>query len=129
MSALKKAFTKVVSHTRSSSKSSSVRSVPNGTANGDAQSIGHMEKARRTTFDETNANGRTAAEKQQAQETNGRELKRPDSLADSRQLSFTELKQERRAEREVRDEAEYKERKERMKKAHDEVRVPFIRNR
>ena len=70
------------------------------------------------TFEDTNASGKTAAQKQQ-EATNG--LKRPSSVVDDRRLSFTEQKEERREEREVKDEEETRLRKERMKKAHEEV--------
>lgn len=116
MASLKKAIAKVVSHTRSSSKSSS-RTAVNGDAHPPAN--GHAEKAlKHATFEDTNASGKTAAQKQQ-EATNG--LKRPSSVVDDRRLSFTEQKEERREEREVKDEEETRLRKERMKKAHEEV--------
>lgn len=71
--------------------------------------------------DNTNAKGETAAVKQQSKEAvNG--LLRP-STNSERRLSFTEQKEDRKAEREAKDDEEAKARKERMLKAHEEVSV------
>ncbi|KAI0737608.1 aspartyl-tRNA synthetase cytoplasmic [Daedaleopsis nitida] len=111
MASFRKAISKVVAHTRASSKSST-RSVPNGNAhttmNGDAE-----KGSKRTTFEET----------ERPQGSNGKksqELKRPTSIANSHSLSFTEQKIERKEEREANNEEETKMRREKMKKAHDE---------
>ena len=118
MASLRKALSKVVSHSRSSSKSSS-----RITSNGDAHPVanGHADKAKQSTKDDVSS-GSSAAQTQQKPE--GHDLKRPDSLAIGKKMSFTELKEERRVDREAHDEEETRARKERMKKAHDEVREP-----
>lgn len=120
MASLKKALSKVVSHTRSLSKSSS-RDLTNG--NGHPLMNGHADQSAepKVQVDDTNAKGETAAMKQQSRDA----VKEPDrpSSTSSRRLSFTEQKDERKAEREAKDEEEARLRKERMKKAHDEVRV------
>ncbi|KAI0633761.1 aspartyl-tRNA synthetase cytoplasmic [Trametes polyzona] len=117
MASLKKALSKVVSHTRSASKSSSRDSV-NGKAhpllNGkaDKTTSPHVE------VDDTNAKGETAATEQQSKDAI-KGIQRPSSISD-RRLSFTEQKEERKAEREAKDDEDYHLRKERMRKAHDE---------
>lgn len=71
--------------------------------------------------DNTNAKGETAAIKQQSKDAvNG--LQRP-STNGERRLSFTEHKEDRKAEREAKDGEEAKARKERMLKAHEDVSV------
>ncbi|EIW62843.1 aspartyl-tRNA synthetase cytoplasmic [Trametes versicolor FP-101664 SS1] len=116
-SSLKKVLSKVVSHTRSSSKASSKDSL-----NGGAHPVtnGKIEKTAKPSveIDDTNAKGETAARKQQAKDAaNG--LPRP-STNSERPLSFTEQKEDRKAEREAKDDEEAKARKERMQKLHEE---------
>ncbi|KAI0766828.1 aspartyl-tRNA synthetase cytoplasmic [Trametes elegans] len=117
MSSLKKTLSKIVSHTRSPSKSSSLNAK-----NGDAHPLlnGKAEKAAppHIKVDDTNANGETAAMQQQSHDE-AKELRRPSS-ASERRLSFTEQKEERRADREAKDDEDTRLRKERLKKAHDE---------
>ena len=121
MSSIKKVLSRVVSsHTRSLSKGSTSGSSANGDAK--AQPNGHANGHVKTSPEGSAHEGTTAAEAQQAQE-NGKPIQRPTSMADSRNLSFTELKEDRKAEREVKDEQERRRRKEQMKKAHDEVRL------
>lgn len=119
MASLKKVLSKVVSHSRSSSMNSKTsRNVPNG----DAQPVanGNAEKVKHTTFDEANA-GISAAQKQQ--KADDHDLQRPKSMPNGdNRLSFTEQKEDRRVEREAHDDEEYRARKERMRKAHEEVR-------
>lgn len=118
MASIKKAISKVVSHTRSSSKSSTVRASTEGDSRGVAN--GSAKKGEKhATFDDTSANGKTAAQKHQKAES---KLHRPNSISDDCSLSFTEQKEDRRAERELKEEEEARARKERMRKAHEEVR-------
>ncbi|RPD53983.1 aspartyl-tRNA synthetase, cytoplasmic [Lentinus tigrinus ALCF2SS1-6] len=123
MASLKKVLSKVVTHSRSSSKSSSLQNAPNGNAppvaNGKTDPVanGNAEKLMISTADDTNAGNSAAQEQQKAED---HDLPRPRSLADGHKMSFTEMKEERRADREVHDDEEYRARKARMKKAHDE---------
>ena len=125
MATIKRALTRVVNgHSRSSSKSSSIsddHSLPtsrisNGSSEKDPKE--HKEHKRFSWMEPL-----TAAQKQQAEEAKNKELRPHKSLSDSRKQSFTELKEERRMEREAKDLEDARIRKERMKKAHDEVRI------
>ncbi|KAI0644501.1 aspartyl-tRNA synthetase cytoplasmic [Trametes meyenii] len=118
MSSLKKAISRVVSHTRSVSKSSSRTNTSNGDTHPPAN--GHSDKVTKPGIevDKTNANGGTAATLQQSQDA-AHELKRP-GTGSERRLSFTEQKEERKAEREAKDDEDVRLRKERLQKAHDE---------
>lgn len=125
MASIKKALSKVVSHARSGSRANSRDSA---LANGTSHPLmnGNAEKTTNSSVvvDDTNAKGETAATAQQMKE------QRP-SNGTARPLSFTEQKEDRKAEREAKEEEDARLRKERMLKAHEEVstaprRVPFI---
>lgn len=119
MASLKKALSRVVSHARSGSKSSSPRDSLNGSAHPLMNGKADKTAAPAVESDDTNAKGETAAIKQQSNDA-VKDLQRPATNGD-RAPSFTEQKEDRRAEREAKDEEETHLRKERMKKAHDEV--------
>ncbi|KAI0360906.1 aspartyl-tRNA synthetase cytoplasmic [Trametes cingulata] len=117
MASIRKAISKVVSHTRSASKAST-RNAPNGNAHPLMNGKGDQASEPHVQIDDTNAKGETAAMHQQSKDA-AKDLQRPGSAA-SDHRSFTEQKEERRAEREAKDEEDARLRKERMKKAHDE---------
>lgn len=120
MASLKKVLSKVVSHTRSSSKASSKDSL-NGGAHPLMNGKTYKTPDPAVEVDDTNAKGETAAVKQQSKDA-AKGLQRP-STNGERRLSFTEQKEDRKAEREAKDDEESKARKERMQKAHEEVSV------
>lgn len=109
MSAIKRVFSKVSSHSRSPSGSNSPeprRSLANGTAkqNGDV----HVEK--------TGKDGPPAAQKQQHAEHR---------FSRERRKSFTEQKEDRKVEREAQDEEEAKARRKKYERLRAEVRPSF----
>ena len=117
MSSIKRAITRVVSiHSRGSSKSSSTNSDTPPFSNGHAEKV-----VKYASFDDTNAPGMTAAQKQQADDTQGRDSQRPNSVGHARKMSFTEQKEERRMEREMKEEQEARQRRQRLLEAHDQV--------
>ena len=107
-----------------SSDSSASGPEPNGhphpLLNGDAKANGVPATVE---VDNTNAEGKTAAQRQQEEShvPPGHELKRPSTETRKRQLSFTEEKVQRAEERRKHDEQEENERRERRRRLHEEV--------
>ena len=148
MSSIKKAISKVVhNHSRTHSKSSSTSSANgdllpfptvssdgvvanghvNGSAHGPTGTDGHHH-VKHVVADQTGGATLTAAQRQQ-EEANGTAvpvpipIPRPNSInVDSRNLSFTEQKEDRRAEREAKDEELRRVREAHMQRAHAHVR-------
>ena len=148
MSSIKKAISKVVhNHSRTHSKSSSTSSANgdllpfptvssdgpvvnghvNGSAHGPTGADGHHH-VKHVVADQTGGGTLTAAQRQQ-EEANGTAvpvpvpIPRPNSInVDSRNLSFTEQKEDRRAEREAKDEELRRVREAHMQRAHAHVR-------
>ncbi|KAH9858604.1 aspartyl-tRNA synthetase cytoplasmic [Lenzites betulinus] len=112
MASIKKALSKVVSHARSGSRANSRDS-----ANGHPLMNGNAEKTTNSSVvvDDTNAKVETAATAQQMKEQGHRP-----SNGTARPLSFTEQKEDRKAEREAKEDEDARLRKERMLKAHEE---------
>ena len=106
-----------------SSDSSASGSGANGhhpLLNGDAKANGVPATPE---VDNTNAEGKTAAQRQQEEShvPPGHALQRPSTETRKRQLSFTEEKVQRAEERRKHEEQEEKERKERRRRLHEEV--------
>ena len=93
---------------------------PHPLLNGDAKANGVPATPE---VDNTNAEGKTAAQRQQEEShvPPGHTLQRPSTETRKRQLSFTEEKVQRAEERRKHDEQEEKERRERRRRLHEEV--------